>query len=295
MNAVTLDRPQHIASLRTSAILVSIDMQIWSATKQDRVVSDEVATAKHAHKDAGRYVKNLLANDPKHRAISNYRQTVYNWMKSHTLDWSAKMQCLPAVDLPRFMSGYKHHETEFWRLVDEFIAAYPSIVSNMAFAQGSMFDANDYPAVADLRSKFNIDLYTSEIPEGDYRVQVSQDLADDLHRNYTLQAERLMRDMHAEQKQKFIAVMESISHSCRIDVTEGKVSRGKVYETTIQRAIDMCRTLEAFNPTGDEDLEAARARLGALLSSNPYETIRSVDTVRTRVKNEVDDILSRFR
>ena len=60
--AITLAQPKHIISLASSAVLVSIETHIWSATKQDREISEEVTSAKKADKDAGRFVKQLLAN-----------------------------------------------------------------------------------------------------------------------------------------------------------------------------------------------------------------------------------------
>ena len=37
-----LTQPTHLTSLATSAVLVSVDVNVWSATKQDRGISNEV-------------------------------------------------------------------------------------------------------------------------------------------------------------------------------------------------------------------------------------------------------------
>ena len=47
-NVYELHKPNHIISLATSAVLVSVDVNVWSATKQDRGISDEVTHAKKA-------------------------------------------------------------------------------------------------------------------------------------------------------------------------------------------------------------------------------------------------------
>ena len=39
-----LQAPNHLTSLSTSAVLVSVDVNVWSATKQDRTISGEVTT-----------------------------------------------------------------------------------------------------------------------------------------------------------------------------------------------------------------------------------------------------------
>ena len=64
-----LNKPQHITSLATSGLLVSVEVNVWSATKQDRAISNEVTIAKKADSNAGRFVKNLLANSPDHKAL----------------------------------------------------------------------------------------------------------------------------------------------------------------------------------------------------------------------------------
>ena len=43
-----LQKPKHLISLASSGVLVSVDVNVWSATKQDRGISNEVTTAKKA-------------------------------------------------------------------------------------------------------------------------------------------------------------------------------------------------------------------------------------------------------
>ena len=46
--------PDHVVSLATSGILVNVEVSVWTGTKQDREISDEVTQAKKADRDAGR-------------------------------------------------------------------------------------------------------------------------------------------------------------------------------------------------------------------------------------------------
>jgi hypothetical protein len=190
---MNLEKPKHITSLATAGLLVSVEVNVWSATKQDRAISNEVTTAKKADQSAGRFVKNLLANNIDHKNLLNYRQTVYNWMQRITYSWNKSQDYLPHVSLPKFMQEFHDHEVEFNKLLDTFCANYASTVANMAFAQGQMFNRNDYPDVSEVRSKFGITLYTSEIPVGDYRCAIAQDLADDLNNHYNKQAQVLCK------------------------------------------------------------------------------------------------------
>jgi len=296
-----LQKPKHLISLASSAVLVSIDTHVWSATKQDRGISNDVADSKRANRNAGKYVKNLLADHPKHKAIVNYRQTIYNWTKRRTYRWNDANDLLPSVDVPRFKQEFGEHQATFDKLVDDFIASYQTIVSDMAFKAGDMFNRSDYPAVEELQAKFGVHLYVSEVPMSDFRCGIASDIADDLFTTYSKQAEEIVSHVVMTQKTRFVEVMQSISHCCGVDeigvddnTGETKTRKRKIYDTTIQKALEMCETFKGFNLSADPDLELARESLERALADVDAKSIRESDAVRSSVKEDVYSILSKF-
>lgn len=299
-----LQKPSSIVSLATSAVLVSIDVSIWSATKQDRVISSEVTSSKKAVDSAGKFTKNLLAGNQQHKDIHNYRQTIYNWLKRKTFRWNDSQDLLPVTDLEQFKEEYNEHEKEFYRLLDSFMTRYQSIVSDMAFAQGDMFNRDDYPTPEQVRAKFGINLYVSEVPSHDFRCQISNDIATDLKHQYEHQAERIVENVLSQQITRITEVMESISHCCGEQTItdsktgETKTKKRKIYDTTITKAKELCKTLQGFRPSNNEVsdrlMEVAK-RLSQTLQGVDRETLRDSDVVRDKVKNDVDDILSKFK
>lgn len=301
MSVIQLESPNHVISLATSAVLVNAEVSVWSATKQDRVISNEVTTAKKADHSAGRYVKNLLADDPTHKQLLNYRQTVYNWLRRSTYDWNGSLRLLPVVNLPKFKAEFHQHEKAYFDLRDEFLNRYPTIVSNMAFKQGDMFDRNEYPSVDQIKDKFRIRLYVAEVPQSDYRCAIAQDLAEDLKTTYQKQVnDEIVPQVMADIASQFVEVMESISHCCGVDEistsTDGEVKtkKRKIYETTVEKAKDLCNTFRAFNLTNDAEMAKASASLEKVLNGISAEDIRESDAVRESVKQGVDDILGKF-
>jgi hypothetical protein len=196
------------------------------------------------------------------------------------------------------MAGFKQHETNFKQLVADFIKAYPTIVSNMAFVQGDMFRREDYPSVNEVFSKFSINLYTSEVPTADFRCKIAQELADDLQNHYERQARGLVDQIINKQKAQLVEVMKSLSHCCETETVvengEIKIKRRKLYDTTLKRALDLCNTFAEFNLTRDPALEEARVGLLRALDGVTIEQLRESDTKRVVVKESVDDILSKF-
>ncbi len=294
-----LTKPNHIISLASSCVLVSVESHVWNATVQDKQISNEVTAAKKASSDSGKFVKHLLAKNPEHKAVLNYRQTIYNWVQRSTYDWAGSQRLLPVINLAKFHKEYAEHEAEFSRLVDDFLDKYPAIVSNMAFVQGDMFDRNEYPDVSELKRKFSVDLIQSEVPTGDFRCAIAQDLLDDMSTHYNRQAKRMVEQILAKQSEQLIDVMKSISYCCEIETTvdsngEIKVRRRKLYDSTLDRARELCDTFREFNLVSDPKLEDARASLAALLDGIEIEKLRNSDTQRVVIKEGIDDILSKF-
>jgi hypothetical protein len=298
-----LTKPEHLISLASSAVLVSVDISVWSATKQDRGISDEVTTSKNADKHAGRYVKNLLANHPKHKAVVNYRQTIYNWLQRRTYRWNQSQNLLPSVDVPKFKQEYQEHQIAFHGLVDSLTTDYDSIVSDMAFKQGTMFNRSDYPTKEQVHAKFSLNLYVSEVPMNDFRCGIAEDIADDLFTTYKKQAQTIIESIAQEQSERMVEVMQSISHCCDFDEVRKTMPQGhdevtykrrKIYDTTIQKALEMCESFKRFNLKNDSGLEDARSSLEKVLRGVKAEDIRDSDAVRHHVKEGIDDILSKF-
>jgi hypothetical protein len=295
-----LQKPDHLISLATSGVLVCVDIKVWSATKQDRVISNEVTTSKNADKNSGRFVQNLLADHPKHKALQNYRQTVYNWLQRKTYQWNKAADFLPSAEVPSFKAEYNVHHACFEALKRDFLNDYDSIVSDQAFKQGTMFKRDAYPPKEQLERRFSMELYVNDVPLNDFRCAIAQDIADDLHATYSRQTEEIVSNVMREQQSRFIEVMESISHCCGLEEIgascsgEIKTKKRKVYDSTINKAKAMCETFKQFNLTGNQELEDARAALEATLNGVDAELIRDSDAVRSNVKEGVDSILSKF-
>jgi hypothetical protein len=293
-----LKKPDHVVSLATSGILVNVEVSVWTGTKQDREISDEVTQAKKADRDAGRFVKKLLAGVAEHKAVLNDRQTWYNFVERETYPWSGRWRFLPTQRIVGFMKQVEERQANTQNLKDKFSQVYATAVANEAFVQGDMFKESDYPPVDEVMSCFKVRVFTAEVPIGDFRCKIANDLADDLARHYENQAKELVQDIYQKQVEQMVDVMKSLSHCCDTETVmedgQLKVKRRKLYDTTLQRAQELCETFKEFNVTQDTRLEEARAELERVVSGLSIETLRNSDTTRVVVKESVDDIMKKF-
>jgi hypothetical protein len=297
-----LQQSDNIVSLATSSVLVAVDVNVWSATKQDRVVSNEVTSAKKASAESGKFTKNLLANNVYHRDLMNYRQTIYTWLKRSTYRWNQGQDLLPVTELETFKQQYHVHEAKFYELLENFCNQYSSIRNNMAFTQGDLFDINDYPSVDEIRTKFNCRLFVSEVPEQDFRCSVSQDTADDLKKQYQKQTEVILQNVIDQQTKSITEVMESIAHCCGFSEHQNAkgetvIKKRKIYDTTITKAQEMCKKFKTFQPIETAEsrkLVSAVVSLENVLNGVNIERLKESEVTRAEVQDEVNDILSKF-
>lgn len=296
-NQFELQAPQHLISLASSALIVSAEVNVWTATKQDKQISNEVTLQKNASADAGKFTKNLLANCPQHRALLNHRQTVYNWLQRCTYDWAGSLRLLPTFKLEQFKKEYEQHSQAFNNLLDEFVDAYPSLVSDAAFKQGDMFDRSEYPDVSEVRRKFRMKLIMTDVPAGDFRSGgIAQALADDLKEHYQRQTQDIIERVMGDAQEQLVEYASRLRNAC-VEVhadDEGKVKRKRIYESTVNQARGMIDLLRNFNLTGNQELEQARMKLEQTLDGITLDALRESPAARAQVKDGLDDILSKF-
>jgi uncharacterized coiled-coil protein SlyX len=63
----------------------------------------------------------------------------------------------------------------------------------------------------------------------------------------------------------------------------------------VERALQLCNTFKEFNLTNNATLEDARAALEKTLYGLNVDLLRENEVVREQVKDELDDILNKFR
>lgn len=295
---IELAAPETVATLATSGILIHVEVNVWTATKQDQEISDEVTQSKNADRNAGKFVKYLLANVPEHHALLKDRASWYNWLQRETYPWAGAWRYLPNPRIPRVMQEFDKRYAVTQGLVDKLIAVLPSVISNTAF-QGEMFKPEDYPSPEQVRTKFGVHLFTQEVPAGDFRNQISIESAEQIRTHFNKQLPNLINGMVEKQVDTLVRLLSSISNCCRtetvVDPEKGvKIKRGRIYDSTIEQALELCDTYKQFNITNDARLEEARASLERLLTNVNVETLRESDNMRATVKAGVDDILAKF-
>lgn len=288
-----LQEPDYLISLASAGILVNVECSTWGATKKDNKVTEEVTSAYKSDKDSADVVVNLMANVKEHKDILKYRNDIRNWLRRWTYDWAGSIRYLPTMRIEKFKSEFDStYKSEFEILTKALVNRYEDIVAEMAFKNGDLFKALDYPSKAEVERRFKLELKVIPVPANDFRVQVAQDIADDLKQHYESNANEMVQNIMRDVSEELMNYIRRVAASCT-EPNEGK-RKPKVYDSTVEGLRELTQTLAKFNITNDSVLEAMRKEAEQVIGTFTAKDIRDSDAVRSSVKNGMDDILSKF-
>lgn len=299
MNMINnITAPNHITSLQTAGILVALRVSTTAGRVKDHEASAELCDARGAQRGAADVSKNLL-DGPEFKALKNMASAVRNGMVRFCFRWSDDWWYVPMTRYAAYCEWESNVVKEFDERLSKFSQAYTAMRSDAAFRLGDMFKPEEYPDPQQVCRAFSITPLRADVPSGDFRVTIAQDLADDLKKHYVNQTREVVDGMLADQKQQLASVMQSLALTCGTYVKENKkgetvVVRRKLHEETLNKALEMIDTFRRFNPAGDQQLEDIRTQLEQALSGVTIDTLRESDTMRAKVEEDVSGILSKF-
>jgi hypothetical protein len=285
-----------VSKLSGSALIVNLNLSVWTARKLDRRVSEEVDQAKSTKTRAGNYHKNLLAGSGKLEQITKLAGAIRTWHYTYTQPWSdSGDRVLPMTMFTDYRARLTDYETQFGTAVNEFLNEYDTLVAAAAFQLGDLFNREDYPLREDIVGKFGFRYAFSPLPvSGDFRVDINEQGLTELRTHYEgVMAERTTT-MMKDAWDRLYDVLSRMSERLADDVVDGEPKRKIFRDSLVDNAIDVCKLLKHFNTTGDTRLEAMRQQLEDAMRGVDAQSLRESDMLREQTKNKVDALLDKF-
>lgn len=290
-------------SITTNGILVDLSMSVWTGRKFDRKVSGEVDIAKQTKTRAGNYHKALLAGCVELEKVQSIAGKIRNWHIRQTLPWSdTGTRLLPMGNFFTYKQELSQMEQEFDAAVQDFIVAYPTLISAAAFQIGALFDRDDYPAEDKIKHKFSIRTVFHPVPlADDFRVEAETNLKNELQEQYEKMyrereestAKELWERLH-DYLTTLVDRLEKKQQAAVASANGNKTKAGQFHESHLENGVELCGLLTRLNVMNDPQLEAARKYLEAALTGVSAKDIRTSEGTRNEVKARVKDILDRF-
>ncbi len=282
-------------SISASAVLVELNISVWPASKIDREVTEQVNTNAGAVRDAAQTKKNLFAGTSLRKDIEKLAARVRLYHNQHTLPWADKGErLLPTKLFMDYKTTMNAFEQTFDTLCNNFYVEYPRLVQEAQVNLGSMYKADDYPPLEDVRLKFGFKKTVKPVPEaGDFRLDVPADDLRELVVTFEEQQQEKLAEAVREPWERLHAELSAISK--KLTDVEGDDSKKRYHDSLISNPLELCALLTKLNITNDPKLEQARRQLELTMLGTDIESIKEDADTRKTVKSKVDDILNKFQ
>ena len=274
-------------SIASSAVLVDLNISVWTARKLDRNVSKEIDNSKNTTIKAGNYNKHILAGSDHLEAIAKLATEIRDWHSKQTLPWSdTGTRLLPMDNFFAYKDQLSVYEQEFQTRVNNFINEYPNIITVMAYRLGQLFDRSEYPEASKIANKFNLKYTIMPVPEvNDFRIDVEESIREEMRKEYenayNARVETAMSDAWAR-------LHGTLEHMVdRLSGEDKKIFRNSL----IENALELTELLTKLNVTKDPKLEEARKALEQSLVGVTPDELRTSVGAREEVLARVTEIM----
>ena len=282
-------------SISSSAVLVELNISVWTANKLDKGATEAVLSNNSASKDSAQVRKNLMAGTDKRKKISDYAAKARLYHNQTTLSWSDKgARLLPTSLFMDYKSNMNVYQKNMNTMIEDFYVNYADLIDLAKHHMGDLFNPYDYPSIEELRGKFGFRLVFSPLPEGgDFRLDIPKADMEELGEQYESAFNDRLKDAMREPWEKLHKTLTHISEKLT-DVEGDDETKKRYHDTLITNAQELCGLLSHLNVTKDPLLENARRSLELTMLGVDIEAIKESPDVRSSVKAKVDDILSKF-
>ena len=112
-----------------------------------------------------------------------------------------------------------------------------------------------------------------------------------LREQFAKQQQERIAEAMTEVRDRIKTSLTKISNQLRIE-DDGK--KGRVHESTLEGALELCDALDGFNLVRDPEIEQLRKDMRMTLQGIDVQDVRKDDVVRGYAKEEVDALLEKF-
>jgi hypothetical protein len=280
-------------SISNSAMLVEMNISVWTGQKVDRGATIRVTDDARASSDAGLFRKNLMAGTTLRKEIADYAALCRTWHNGRTLPWSDKgTRLLPTSMFFDYKKEVNARRDYFNSKVAQFLMEYPTLMLAAERSLGDLFNPADYPTVEEVQSKFGFRLVFSPVAEaGDFRIDVGNSELAELREQYESAYESRVQEAMQTAWDKLHDVLTTMSEK----LTEPEGEKPKLFHGTfVSNITDMCSLLTHLNIANDPKLEMARRELERAIANVDITDIREDPGVRIDLKAQVDAVLGKY-
>jgi hypothetical protein len=271
--------------LSERAMLVSLNIRRWAASRTDKKITAEVAS-NHAvsEKRAGRYRKNAIDVDaPTFKAVLGAASDLRSKHYFYTLPWAQDgARILTIAMFDEYSKEMRQFRVAFEHAVKAFVHDYPALKLAAERELNGLYNDQDYPV--NIVAKFGVDIHFSKLPDSeDFRASLSQEavaeIRNDIRAEVQTATDLAMREPYERLYRHISRMVERLSDK-----------KGVFRDTLITGLADLCAILPGLNLTADPQLDDLRKRAERMIANVDPQDLRDVPAVRSDVARQAAEI-----
>jgi hypothetical protein len=272
-------------SLKTNALLVSVNITQWTGRKFDKRATGTVEATHATDQGVGNFTKKLLPGAAELEAIQSAAWALRKFFYENTLPWAADgARIVSSQNYFPFTQEFRKRKAEFDAHVAAFLTEYPRLQDAARRKLGDLFSESEYPEITRLAAKFRCEMAIFPVPDiGDFRVEIS-----DAEKQVFLDSmARVERDALNDCYKRLLDVVSKAAERL-------KQPDAVFRESLIGNIVELVELLPRLNPIDDPKLEALRAEVQSVVSKVSAESIRASETTRADTAKQLEDIASKM-
>ncbi len=283
-------------TLAHKALLAGLTISIWGARCHDKGAAQEVLAKHNAHDNRGLFTKRLMSRASL-ATFTRIEGEARSFFHRHTQPWlNDGARILPTTLFTKFANFMRDKRMEFEAEVIAFELEYPGRMVEAKIALGTLFDADEYPAVDTIKHHFGFSFEFRPFPHiEDFRVQLDEaDMAQiksDLKEALDRQAKEASRST-AQRIAEVVGKMAEKLKAYKPGDKKGKQrAEGTFHDSLIGHVRDLADLIPAFNMENDAGLTDLHKQITKKLCIFDAEDLRESDVIRAKVAKDADAIL----
>lgn len=269
------------------AMLVSLNISRWGASKRDPEVTGKVLNENGAQDGSGQFTKQLIDLQAFSK-INTAVNAAKAYHKQVTLPWDNKgRRVLSSALFMEYRAKMTEFESQFETATREFVNNYAAYVEAAKLKMNNLYKWDDYPTIDALPDKFAMNVTVAPVPSGD---NLHLEIADEFLKEQQEYIEQQVREkMHVAHKDIYERLIKTTKHLGR------SLEDGKSFKSaTIDNIVEICELIPGLTIEDDNNIKDIAVSVKAAMTKFPREDIIGNQHVNRKTRKAVEDSIKQI-
>jgi len=245
-----------------------------------------VVDREYQSKHAGKFMKKLMDDSDKFKAVHSKLNEAYNWHRGITMPFLDNgMRMLNVEKLDDYMQRIASFKSDIERSLLDLKPEWDNEIAKDMQRLGGLANPKDYPDFSEVEYRYKIDVKILPVPEAqDFRFAVDKSITDEL--------DTLKQQAKIEGRREVYSRVEKLVSSAMVNCGKEKP---RIHESMLENMKDLADVMQYLNIHNDGEMSVVAEKLGELSECVTTFNLRNDPVVRENFSKECERFLNKLR